>query len=96
MAERAIWLRFLSGTDIEGLNIGSAEAIAAVDTGRLSEQSLYAQLGEIVGGRKAGRERPDERILLWHRGLATTDVALGQAILERAIEQDVGTLLPYR
>ena len=46
--------------------------------------------------RGPGRESDDERILFWHRGLATTDIALGQAILERAIEQDVGTLLPYR
>ena len=46
--------------------------------------------------RGPGRERDDERILFWHRGLATTDIALGQAILDRAVEQDVGTLLPYR
>ena len=46
--------------------------------------------------RGPGRESDDERILFWHRGLATTDIALGQAILDRAVEQDVGTLLPYR
>ena len=40
--------------------------------------------------------RHGERILFWHRGLATTDIALGQAILDRAVERDVGTLLPYR
>ena len=47
-------------------------------------------------GDAAGRESPGERILFWHRGLATTDIALGQAILDRAVERDVGTLLPYR
>jgi hypothetical protein len=30
------------------------------------------------------------------RGLATTDIALGHAILQRAIEQEVGAVLPYR
>ena len=47
-------------------------------------------------GRGPAASRDDERILFWHRGLATTDIALGQAILDRAVEQDVGTLLPYR
>ena len=49
-----------------------------------------------IAGTRPGRESDDERILFWHRGLATTDIALGQAILERAVEQDVGTILPYR
>ncbi|MEV4347815.1 ornithine cyclodeaminase family protein [Actinoplanes sp. NPDC049596] len=69
---------------------------AHVDTGRLSEQTLYAQLGEIVSGRKPGRESPDERILLWHRGLSILDVALGHLILTRAEAAGAGTMLRYR
>ena len=49
-----------------------------------------------MAGTRPGREHDGERILFWHRGLATTDVALGHALLERALEQDVGTVLPYR
>jgi len=67
-----------------------------VDTGRLSAASLYAELGQIVTGRRLGRERDDERILLWHRGLAILDIAVGLAILRRAEEQDAGTMLRYR
>ena len=67
-----------------------------VDTGRLSPASLYAELGQIVTGRRPGRERDDERILLWHRGLAILDIAVGLAILRRAEEQDAGTMLRYR
>jgi alanine dehydrogenase len=67
-----------------------------VDTGRLSATSLYAELGQIVTGRRPGRERDDERILLWHRGLAILDIAVGLAILRRAEEQDAGTMLRYR
>jgi ornithine cyclodeaminase len=69
---------------------------AHVDTGRLTEQSLYAQLGEIVSGRKPGRERPDERILFWHRGLSILDVALAHLILTRAEAAEAGTMLRYR
>src|SRR5947207_10439928 len=55
-----------------------------VDSGRLSAASLYGELGQIVTGRLPGRERADERILLWHRGLAILDIAVGLAILRRA------------
>ncbi len=67
-----------------------------VDTGRLSAASLYAELGQIVAGHRPGRERNDERILLWHRGLAILDIAVGVAILRRAEQQDIGTMLRYR
>jgi alanine dehydrogenase len=69
---------------------------AHVDQGLVTEETIAGELGDVVAGTRPGRERDDERILFWHRGLATTDIALGQAILERAVEQGVGTLLPYR
>ncbi|MEP7089645.1 MAG: ornithine cyclodeaminase family protein [Nocardioidaceae bacterium] len=67
-----------------------------VDTGRLTEDTLYAELGAIVAGRKPGREAPDERILLWHRGLSILDVAVADLVLRRAEAADVGTMLRYR
>ena len=69
---------------------------AHVETGRLTEETLHAELGEIVVGAKPGRERDDERILFWHRGLGTTDVAVGALLYERACERGVGTMLRYR
>jgi ornithine cyclodeaminase len=67
-----------------------------VDTGRLTEESLYAELGSVVAGDKPGREHPDERILLWHRGLSILDVAVAHLALQRAEAADVGTMLRYR
>jgi ornithine cyclodeaminase len=69
---------------------------AHVDSGRLSAQNLHAELGQIVCGARPGRERDDERILFWHRGLSITDIALGQAMLAKAQARGVGTTLPYR
>ena len=66
-----------------------------VDSGRLSEATLHAELGEIVAGRKPGRERDDETILFWHRGLSLSDIALGAALLEKAKRLGVGTRLRY-
>jgi ornithine cyclodeaminase len=62
----------------------------------LTEATLHAELAEIVVGRKPGRERDDERILFWHRGLATSDVAVGALLLDRARERGAGTVLRYR
>jgi ornithine cyclodeaminase len=69
---------------------------AHVDSGRLTAESLHAELGQIVCGARPGRERDDETILFWHRGLSLTDVALGAALLDKAGASGVGTLLPYR
>jgi len=67
-----------------------------VDSGRLGLHNLHAELGEIVAGRAPGRERPSERTLFWHRGLATTDLAVARLFLHRAAEAGLGTLLRYR
>ncbi len=69
---------------------------AHVDTGRLTRESLYAEMGEIVSGAKPGRERDDERILFWHRGLSVLDVALAHLVLTRAETSDIGAMLRYR
>ena len=68
---------------------------AHVDTGRLTEQTLHAELGQVVTGHRSGRESADETILLWHRGLSLSDIALGTAILEKAKASGVGTSLLY-
>ena len=68
---------------------------AHVETGRLSEQTLHAELGEIAAGRKAGRERDDETILFWHRGLSLSDIALGHAMLTKARANGIGQRLRF-
>ena len=66
-----------------------------VDTGRLGEHNLHAELGQIVAGVRPGRERDDETILFWHRGLSTTDIALGHALLSKARLESVGQTLRF-
>ena len=77
--------------------IGPLGALRAhVDSGRLSEANLHAELGQIVAGERPGRERDGETILFWHRGLSITDVALGEALLAKARALGLGTQLAYR
>jgi len=66
-----------------------------VDSDRLTEHNLHAELGQIVAGGKPGRERDDETILLWHRGLSITDIALGAAMLEKAGRMGIGQRLRF-
>ncbi|MNY10235.1 ornithine cyclodeaminase [compost metagenome] len=66
-----------------------------MDSGRLNEETLHAELGQIVAGLKPGRERDDETILFWHRGLSTTDIALGHAMLTKARALGLGQTLRF-
>jgi alanine dehydrogenase len=77
--------------------VGPLGALRAhVDSGRLTEANLHAELGQIVSGARPGRERDDETILFWHRGLSITDIALGRTLLAKARAHGAGTRLPYR
>ena len=64
-----------------------------IRAGELVREHVYAEIGEIVTGRKPGRERPDERIVFWHRGFAISDVVLGNLIYERSVAAGVGSRL---
>jgi alanine dehydrogenase len=68
---------------------------AHVEAGKLSEATLHAEIGEIVAGQKAGREREEETILFWHRGLSLSDIALGSAMLDKAARLGIGQRLRY-
>lgn len=68
---------------------------AHVDSGRLTAESLHAELGQIVAGVKPGRESDDETILFWHRGLSLSDIALGQAMLVKARDMGIGQRLRF-
>jgi alanine dehydrogenase len=67
-----------------------------VDSGKLTERTLHAELGAIVAGLKPGRESDAETILFWHRGLSLSDIALGSAILRKARANSVGETLRFQ
>ncbi|GAB1576139.1 ornithine cyclodeaminase family protein [Bordetella petrii] len=77
----------------KGLPYGALRA--HVDSDRITEENLHAEIGQVVAGLKPGRERDDETILFWHRGLSTTDIALGHAMLEKARQMGLGQTLKF-
>jgi ornithine cyclodeaminase/alanine dehydrogenase len=54
---------------------------------------IHADLGELVTGRKPGREKREERTIACNLGLALDDMATAQLIYQRALEKGIGTWL---
>ncbi|HVJ32237.1 MAG TPA: ornithine cyclodeaminase family protein [Terriglobia bacterium] len=77
----------------KGLPFGALRA--HVDSDRLNEHNLHAELGQIVAGLKPGRQSDGETNLLWHRGLSLSDIALGAAMLEKAKRMGLGQQLRF-
>jgi ornithine cyclodeaminase len=66
-----------------------------VDSGRVTRESIYGELGDICAGKIPGRQTDSETCLFWHRGLSTSDIALGSAMLAKADKLGIGHTLPY-
>ena len=62
-------------------------------SGELTKGMIHAEIGEIAGGAKSGREDSDGRIVFWHRGFAISDIMLGAEILKSAEVKNIGTPL---
>jgi ornithine cyclodeaminase len=66
-----------------------------VREGFLTKDDVYAELPDLVGGRKPGRESDQERILMRAVGLVNQDIAIAEWIYRHALEVGVGTVLPF-
>ncbi len=61
----------------------------------LSEKDLYAELPELLAGKKPARQSDRERIFIRAIGLVNQDIAMAHHIYRHALESGVGTRLPY-
>ena len=80
-----------------GLLFGSVVGIwpfqQAVEHGQ--PRVFYApDLGQIVAGKKTGRESDDERTISINLGLALDDMATAIRIYRKAVQQGIGRQLP--
>lgn len=66
----------------------------AVNDGVIPESRIYGELGEIVAGRKLGRQTDKERILFNPIGLPIHDVSEAARIYRAAKEKGIGRVLP--
>jgi len=56
--------------------------------------AVHAELGEIVTGKKVGRENASERTIACNLGIALDDMAAAPLVLSRAVQMGIGTRLP--
>jgi alanine dehydrogenase len=67
----------------------------ALATGVVTRDDVHAELGEIVAGKKSGRESEDEITLFDSTGMALQDVAAAAMVYEKAQQQGLGIRLSF-
>lgn len=65
----------------------------ALDAGLVTQQDVYGELGDIIGGNIPGRTSGGEITIFDATGTALQDVAAAVVVYEKALNQKVGTLV---
>ena len=69
----------------------AGDLLIPLNQGLISQDDVYAELGEIVAGLKPGRETPEEITFFKSVGVAVQDVAAANAVLKAARKMNLGT-----
>lgn len=72
----------------------SKDITELMKAGDLAQEDLYGEVWEVVTGKKPGRERPEERVLVRIEGLVSQDVAIAHWLYRAALQRGMGTPLP--
>jgi ornithine cyclodeaminase len=65
----------------------------AIEKGAMAETDVHGELGEVLLGKKAGREEDDEITVCDLTGLAVQDVVASQLVYERALKRNIGSFM---
>ena len=68
----------------------AGDIIIPVNAGEIPESHFYAELGEIVTGKKKGRVNDQEITLFKSNGLAIQDAATAKLVYEKAVSAGIG------
>jgi len=74
----------------EGALYEAGDLRIAIERGEIRLSDIYAEIGEIAAGLKTGRENDDEITYFKSVGNAAQDVAVAQAIYQRALRENLG------
>jgi alanine dehydrogenase len=67
----------------------------ALDAGVMRRDDVHAELADVVGGRRPGRERPDEIVVFDSTGTALEDVAAARLVYHEALARGAGTPVDF-
>jgi alanine dehydrogenase len=69
--------------------------LAAVEAGVVDEDHVHAELGDVVAGEAEGRQRPGDVTVFDSGGTGIETVAAAHMLYERAVEEGLGTEIPF-
>jgi alanine dehydrogenase len=79
--------------DVLGQCAAIGELHHALDAQLMTVERVHAELGQVIAGKRAGRESDDEVIVFDSTGTALQDAASAALVYERAVERGAGTLI---
>ena len=77
--------------DSIGLCVNNGETQNAVRAGIIRPEDIYAEIGEIILGKKPGRESPDEVTIFDTVGMSIQDNVMAVMLYKGALEKGLGT-----
>jgi ornithine cyclodeaminase len=69
----------------------AGDILIPLENGTISKEDFTGDLGEVIGGKVAGRENDDEIIVFKTVGIGTQDLITAKRIYDRAAEKGIGT-----
>ena len=69
----------------------AGDIIIPINEGIISKEDIYGEIGEIITGKKAGRENDQEITLFKSVGLAIQDAATAKLVYDKAKATNIGT-----
>ena len=89
--EAEIFARAKVVTDSSPLCVERGETRNAVQAGIIRPEDIHAEIGEILLGKKPGRENPDEVTIFDTVGMAIQDIVTATMLYKGALEHGLGT-----
>lgn len=73
----------------------SGEINVPLSQGAITQEMIYGSLGEVVAGKKPGRQSPEDITVFDSTGLIIQDLSLGFAVFNRAQERGLGEVKEF-
>lgn len=80
---------------IDSVLAEAGDLIIPIAAGKLTEEDIYAELGEIIDGQYEGRVHADQITFFKSVGIAAQDLVAAQIAIANAEERDLGQLVDF-
>ena len=78
---------------LEGALEEAGDLIIPINKGLIRKQDIFGEIGQVIGGEKAGRESDEELTIFKTVGISIQDIAVGSYVYHKAQKQGLGKML---